>query len=349
MCGARSSRNEFAGQSGDPAWPVHSRMDADAKPPLLPTMLALLPAMRTRGCLVTRQSPVLLPSLKATITTSAPRNMSKPAPRHKDATYHTECTGQALDTVKAHSSPSELTLFGACFCPFVHRVWIALEYLQAPYQYREVDPYKKPADLLELNPKGLVPALKLSNGKGLAESTVILEYIDEKYGGGKAGKSLLPPLSDAYDRAVYRLAVDKVNRTLIPSFYRYLQAQEVEAQLEGAKEFTTNLADFVRSMPGSSGFWNGQGLSIVDCTVAPWLYRATNVLRHFRGFEPKELLEPELFERWESWSSSVFEHEAFKATTSTDDLYLDSYVRYSQNRPMTSQVADAINKGRGLP
>lgn len=176
-----------------------------------------------------------------------------------------------------------------------------------------------------------------------------LEYIDENYGGGKEGKSLLPPLSDAYDRAVYRLAVDKVNRTLIPSFYRYLQAQEVEAQLEGAKEFTSNLADFVHSMPGSSGFWNGQGLSIVDCTVAPWLYRATNVLRHFRGFEPKELLEPELFERWESWSSSVFEHEAFKATTSTDDLYLDSYVRYSQNRPMTSQVADAINKGRGLP
>lgn len=45
--------------------------------------------------------------------------------------------------------------------------------ITAPYQYREVDPYKKPADLLELNPKGLVPALKLSNGKGLAESTVM--------------------------------------------------------------------------------------------------------------------------------------------------------------------------------
>jgi len=45
--------------------------------------------------------------------------------------------------------------------------------LTAPYQYREVDPYKKPADLLELNPKGLVPALKLPNGKALAESSVM--------------------------------------------------------------------------------------------------------------------------------------------------------------------------------
>lgn len=99
--------------------------------------------------------------------------MSKPAPGHKDAVYHTQCTGQALETVKTHSSPAEQTLFGACFCPFVHRVWIALEYLGVPYQYREVDPYKKLADLLELNPKGLVPALKLSNGKGLAESSVM--------------------------------------------------------------------------------------------------------------------------------------------------------------------------------
>ncbi len=48
-----------------------------------------------------------------------------------------------------------------------------LPLVAAPYQYREVDPYKKPADLLALNPKGLVPALKLGEGKGLAESTVM--------------------------------------------------------------------------------------------------------------------------------------------------------------------------------
>lgn len=125
----------------------------------------------------------------------------------------------------------------------------------------------------------------------------------------------------------------------------------MEAQLEGAKEFTSNLSDFVRGMSssGSAGFWDGKSLSIVDCTVAPWLYRATNVLKHFRGFDPQHLLEPDVLKRWNSWAEAVFGLDAFKATTSTDDLYLDSYVRYAQNRPMTSQVADAINKGRGLP
>ena len=71
-----------------------------------------------------------LPLPKTSFATTATSKMStKPAPGHKDAVYHTECTGKALDTVKAHSSPSELTLFGACFCPFVHRVWIALEHV----------------------------------------------------------------------------------------------------------------------------------------------------------------------------------------------------------------------------
>lgn len=46
----------------------------------------------------------------------------------------------------------------------------------------EVDPYKKPKDLLEVSPKGLVPGLKLhpyNPPRALNESTVILEYLEE--------------------------------------------------------------------------------------------------------------------------------------------------------------------------
>jgi len=42
----------------------------------------------------------------------------------------------------------------------MQRVWIALEVKGINYQYIEVDPYKKPANLLEINPRGLVPAVK---------------------------------------------------------------------------------------------------------------------------------------------------------------------------------------------
>ena len=63
------------------------------------------------------------------------------------------------------------------FCsPFVQRVWIALELKGIPYQYIEVDPYQKPQSLLEVNPRGLVPALRHGEW-GCYESTVLMEYV----------------------------------------------------------------------------------------------------------------------------------------------------------------------------
>lgn len=105
------------------------------------------------------------------------------AASRKGANYHKKCTGGALRTVEAHAGPAQgddggdegLTLYGANFCPFVQRVWIALELLgNVPYRYVEVDPYQKPQELLDVNPKGLVPALRIGDtGKCLGESSVM--------------------------------------------------------------------------------------------------------------------------------------------------------------------------------
>ena len=48
--------------------------------------------------------------------------------------YHTKCTGDALITAEAHTADAPFTLFGSCFCPFVQRAWVALEYLGIPYK-----------------------------------------------------------------------------------------------------------------------------------------------------------------------------------------------------------------------
>jgi glutathione S-transferase len=89
----------------------------------------------------------------------------------KSATgYHLQCSGQAAATAHAHENQhATITAYFACFCPFVQRAWIALEFLGQgvsseeakamgiDYWYVEVDPYKKPKELLEVSPKGLVP------------------------------------------------------------------------------------------------------------------------------------------------------------------------------------------------
>ncbi|CEH18048.1 Glutathione S-transferase [Ceraceosorus bombacis] len=277
---------------------------------------------------------------------------SSSQPRHANG-YHLQCTGQALETARRHekdvepSTGDEITLYGSCFCPFVHRAWITLEVLGLPYKYVEVDPYAKPASLLALNPKGLVPAVQVGPDphNGLGESTVIMEYLAER--SDSRGGALFPSIDRPFQRAQARLAADKINRTLLPAFYKYLQAQEVQRQVEAGREFLNGMTAFVESMQQGSGpFWDGTDkIGWADVMIAPWAIRAAIVLKHYRGFDMKA--DPD--GRYEKWQSALLAHPAVKATTSTDELYLDSYARYAENRPNTSQVAEAINSGRGLP
>ncbi|THH19641.1 hypothetical protein EW146_g1573 [Bondarzewia mesenterica] len=261
--------------------------------------------------------------------------------------YHREATGLALDTVKKHSAEEDITLFGSCFCPFVQRVWVALEYLGIPYQ--------KPKELLEVSPKGLVPGLKLHKydpPRSLNESTVIMEYLED-LAASATDRSLLPPLSDPYARALVRLQSDLVNRALIPAFYRFLQAQDPTEQIAGGQELRIALEGLTALLERAerevedgraAGLWNKGGeIGWTDIMAGPWLFRATNVLKHYRAFELPQ------GEKFTAWLDRLFKHPAFEKTCSTEDLYLDSYERYAYNRPNTSQVANAINSGRGLP
>ncbi|KAL1938825.1 hypothetical protein VTO73DRAFT_11205 [Trametes versicolor] len=288
--------------------------------------------------------------------------------------YHLACTGEALATAQAHTSPEHITLFGSCFCPFVQRVWVTLEHLGIDYMYcmstSEVDPYKKPAELLELSPKGLVPALRLDNfdpPRALNESTIIIDFLEElatsdTRRSSHTTESLFPASSDPSladlvpstyldARALIRLQADSVNRSLIPAFYRYLQAQDEPKQVEGAKGFVEALESLVtlfrraeREGCTQYGLWHERGsLSYADVMAAPWLFRATNVLKHYRGFVLPE------GEQFRAYVGRVLGHPAVKRTCSTEQLYLDSYERYAFNRPNTSQVANAVNAGTALP
>ncbi|KAI9882514.1 MAG: hypothetical protein M1823_005745 [Watsoniomyces obsoletus] len=255
-----------------------------------------------------------------------------------EKTYHKRATGAALTTVKKRSRESELKLYGSCFCPFVQRVWISLEIKGLDYQYIEIDPYQKPDALLEINPRGLVPALQHGDW-GCYESTVLLEYLEDL----KTGHPLLPPENPQL-RAHCRLWADHVNRKIVPLFYQCLQAQDIEKQLEHAEELQTEISHLVDVADGAGPFFLGPQISFVDVQFAPWMLRLPRVLKPYRGWP-----DPEIGSRWAVWMEAMEEHEAIRATTSTDELYLDSYERYAENRPDTSQVARAINAGRGLP
>ncbi|CAI7637232.1 unnamed protein product [Penicillium pancosmium] len=256
--------------------------------------------------------------------------------------YHTKATGPAAVTAVNRSAETNLKLYGSCFCPFVQRVWISLELKGIPYQYIEINPYEKPRSLLEINPRGLVPALQHDDW-GCYESSVIMEYLEDL----KLGTNLFP--LDPKSRAHCRLWADHINRNIVPNFYRVLQEQDPQKQVENAQELQDAFNLLITAAHPSGPFFMGTQISFVDIQAAPWVIRLARVLKPYRGWP-----DPEGGSRWASWVTAIETNEHVLATTSTDELYLDSYQRYAdpavaENRPNTSQVANAINSGRGLP
>lgn len=187
---------------------------------------------------------------------------------HPDANLHPSATGQAAKTVQAHSKEEPLKLYSGWFCPFVQRAWLVLEEKKIPYQYIEVNPYHKPASLLSLNPRGLVPTLEYES-KPLYESTVICDFLEE------AHPEHLPHLqpNDVYEKARMRIWSDYCTSRIIPSFHRFLQFQPLsdEEGLEKVRgEFLGHLKEFTEAMDEEGPFFLGSEPSMVDFVVAPW-------------------------------------------------------------------------------
>ncbi|KAK6539697.1 Glutathione S-transferase U1 [Orbilia ellipsospora] len=216
------------------------------------------------------------------------------------------------------------------------RVWIALELSGLDYQYIEVDPYKKPKELMDVNPRGLVPALR-DGDWGCYESTVLMEYVDDI-----SQKKLLPQNPKA--KAESRLWADHISRNIVPNFYRYLQAQEADKQAEHGREFEKQVNILMEAADLEGPFFTGSQISFVDVMVGPWILRCPRVLQPYRGWVP-----PTKESRFGRFIAALESEESILKTTSGAELYLDSYERYAENRPNTSQVAKAINEGRGLP
>ncbi len=82
-----------------------------------------------------------------------------------------------------------MILTGQLDSPFVRRVAIALHHYGLPFKRNVISAYDDFDALLALNPLGKVPALELEDGSVLADSTLILDYLDHLVGPEKA---LLP-------------------------------------------------------------------------------------------------------------------------------------------------------------
>jgi len=256
-----------------------------------------------------------------------------------DTDLHPHATALALETAKKHQEPTDdgVVFYSGWFCPFVDRVWLALEEKGIPYQYKEENPYFKDEEFLKISPKGLVPAI-LTPGPDrvpIHESLVILEYLEDAY---PSTKPLLPPSSIA--RAEVRLAIDHVTKNIVPGFFKLLQAQDADSQGAARTALEQALLTFASLIKGP--YLAGEQLTIGDLVLAPFVFRFFILEKH------REFSIHKTDARLRAWIEAIERLPSYQNTRSEKDLYEQFYKRYLDD-VTESLAAKAVRSGGIIP
>ncbi|TFK74644.1 glutathione-S-transferase [Pluteus cervinus] len=252
-----------------------------------------------------------------------------------DEQIHPVATGAAAETAAQHQTPQDLIFYSGWFCPFVQRTWIVLEEKGIPYQYKEVNPYKKEKHFLDINPKGLVPAMEYQ-GKALYESLILCEFLEEAF--PKYKPQILP--SDPVDRAIVRIWVDHITKFFVPAYQRLLSAQEKEKQEGYLEELNQTLRKLTDHVKGP--YFLGDEFSLVDVAIAPWVLRDYVISEH-RGYTRIGV-----GAAWKAYAENLEKRPSVAKTMSQREYLADIYGRYLRDEAQ-SEAAKAIRAGRTIP
>lgn len=164
------------------------------------------------------------------------------------------------------------------------------------YEVINVESRGKPEDLLELNPYGSVPTL-VDRELALYESNIITEYLDERFPH--------PPLMPVYPvaRAKARLIIYRFDREWGP-LVRKLEAAKSGDVRASAKELAAYVAQLVPVF-NSSAYFMGDDFTLVDCCIAPVLWRLPAWGISFSPAETKAI---------NKYTDRVFQRDSFQAS-----------------------------------
>ncbi|GAB1311224.1 GST N-terminal domain-containing protein [Madurella fahalii] len=223
-------------------------------------------------------------------------------------------TGEAAATAERHAKDSNIKFYSACFCPFSQRVWIALEAKGFDYQYCETYPLRrpKPTELLEANPRGLVPAIQ-QGPWACAESSVILEYLEDSN-----NTPLLHPTLPTL-KATCRLWINFINTKIVPSFYSVLAATDDEARKHRIEKLQGEVSELVENADEKGPYFFFDRMCLVDIHFAPFAVRLSRLGQRFGGWAlPRQQL------RWQRWLDAIENNLHVRSTMSSDSLYTRS-------------------------
>ncbi|XP_050244341.1 glutathione S-transferase U8-like [Quercus robur] len=194
----------------------------------------------------------------------------------------------------------EVLVFGAWGSPFSRRVEMALKLKGIEYKYIEEDITNKSPSLLKYNPVHKKIPVLVHNGKAVAESLVILEYIDETWKDS-------PILSkDPYERANARFWAKFIDEKCLSPIFKACWGEEKEH--EKALEEASELLQFLENELKEKRYFGGETVGLLDI--------AANIIGYWLGvFEEAsgaELLTREKFPKLCNWANEFVSVSAIK-------------------------------------
>ncbi|XVE61972.1 hypothetical protein DITRI_Ditri06bG0081400 [Diplodiscus trichospermus] len=185
----------------------------------------------------------------------------------------------------------EVKVFGAWGSPFSRRVELALRLKGVQYEYIEEDIFNNKSPLLlKYNPVHKKVPVLLHNGKPIAESLVILEYIEETW----KSNPILP--EDPYDKAMARFWAKFLDDKCLPALWKAGWSPENER--EKAVEEACECLKTLEGALNGKRFFGGATVGLVDIAanfIAHWL----GIIQEATGHE---LLSAEKFPHLFKWT-----------------------------------------------
>jgi RNA polymerase-associated protein len=187
-----------------------------------------------------------------------------------------------------YSNPTDMTS---------HQIRIVLAEKGVVYEVINVVGENKPAELIDLNPYNSVPTL-VDRELVLFEAGIIMEYLDERFPH--------PPLMPVYPvaRARSRLMMHRFERDWFCLVAQIQQGKSEKEKDKARSELTESLLT-VAPVFGDNPYFLSEEFTLVDCYLAPLLWRLDVLGIKLKGRGAKEI---------QQYMDRLFERESFQAS-----------------------------------
>ncbi|RDX38272.1 stringent starvation protein A [Kangiella sp. HD9-110m-PIT-SAG07] len=184
---------------------------------------------------------------------------------------------------------------------YSHQARIVLAEKGVNYEVVEVTSDKVPEDLMDLNPYGSVPTL-IDRDLVLYEASIVMEYLDERFPH--------PPLMPVYPvtRGRSRLMMHRIQKEWYSQYEIIVNGTEAKAK-KARKELQESILA-LSPVFASNPYFMSEEFSLVDCVIAPLLWRADQLGIEISGRGSKAIHE---------YMERIFERESFKVSLTEEE------------------------------